>query len=109
MSKDLSGFIATLPQTHRRFSYTKRAEKEFKKLDPSVATLFRRLLERIATETNGGGWKKLGEWQASVFGVESLYEAKANRKYRLFATFDQNAIILLGFGHRGEKEHFRHE
>lgn len=109
MKQDLSKVIVALPRKKVQFGATKRAMKEFGKLDPSIATIFTRLLQRIADDTNNGGWKKLSCRQADVFGVESLFEARANKKYRLFATFVADTIILLGFGHRGEKEHFRHE
>jgi hypothetical protein len=68
------------------------------------------LLRRIAAGDARVEFKKLASSQASAYyGRNELWEAKVNRKYRLFIASTKRPVEILGFGHRGENGVFRKE
>lgn len=100
--------VLTDPDLARRFTITRRAEKSFAVLGPEEQCRFRRLLQRISSGDQNITWKRLEGKMASMFGVETLWEAKATHKHRLFTSGRNGVIPIIDFVHRGE-HYFRRE
>ena len=101
MTAKLPDLLARLPQHGIEFHYTNKSSKEFEKLDSSVATLFRKLFEKIASKDPRIDWRHLGPKQAEYFQTSNLWSARANHKYRLFVERHGKVVVVLGFDHRG--------
>lgn len=87
-----------------------RAIREFAELSAEQVSLFTTLMERMIHGDARVEIKKMAASQATHgFRVKELWEAKANRKYRLFFDGVKQPRTILGFGHRGENGVFRRE
>lgn len=88
---------------------TPRAAREFDTLPQDQVPRYLELFRRIIADDPRVEYKKLAVPQASAYRVPELWEAKANRKYRLFLSSMSRPMTIIGFGHRGEHAVFRRE